>query len=188
MTTRRTRLVVAGLAALSLTAVAVPAHAEDTTVTFELTAGVLAIAVPATASLGAVGTSAAASSISGPLGTTTVTDERGALLAIHNVTLTASNFTTDTTPLDANPPGVNETILGSTVTAMSGPVAHTNTTSTAVKVETLAAVPSGTVIEGMSAYNGTDTATYNPTVTIPIPATNAAGVYTGVITQTVVAV
>jgi hypothetical protein len=181
MTARRTRLVVAGLAALSLTAVAVPAHAEDTTVTFELTAGVLAIAVPATADLGAVGTSAAASAISGQLGETTVTDGRGALLAIHNVTLTSSNFTTGGA-------GVNETILGSTVTAMSGPVAHTNTTATAVPVETVVAVPSGTVIEGLSAYNGTDTATYNPTVTIPIPATNAAGAYSGVITQTVLAV
>lgn len=184
MSARRTRLVVVGVAALGLAGLTVPANAAttgDTTVTFTLAAGVLAIDAPLTANLGSVGGTSTVAQVSGQLGQTVVTDNRGGLLSIHNVTLSSGDFTTGTG-------GANKTILGSTVTAMSGAVTHTNTTATAVPVATTAAVPSGSTIMGLSAYNGNDKATYNPTVTIPIPVTNIAGTYTGTITQTVLAV
>lgn len=183
MSTRR--IAVAGLAVLSIAALALPAqangHTDGTTTTFSLTAGTMSIDAPATAALGtfAAGT---VTSVAGPLGVTTVTDNRGGLLSAQIITLTAGDFTTGAG-------GVNETILGATVTAKSGPVAHTNTTATAVKVETTGAeVLSGTTIASFSAYNGNDVATYNPSITIPVPVTNSAGTYTGVITQTVTSV
>ena len=183
----RTRLtLVAGTAALALAGSvlgAAPAFAaaDTTTTTFTLTAGALAIDAPATADLGAVGTSATLTNVTGQLGATTVTDGRAALLAAYTVTLSSGNFTTGAA-------GVNETIQGSTVTAFSGAVTHTNTTATKVALATTTAVASAVPIMGLSAYNGTDTAGYNPTVNIPVPPTNAAGAYSGVITQTVTAV
>jgi hypothetical protein len=178
--------VAAGTAALALTGsvfAASPAlaAADTTNVTFTLTAGALAIDAPATADLGAVGTSSSATAVSGQLGDTTVTDGRGGLLSAYVVNLSSGDFTTGAA-------GPNETILGSTVTAFSGTATHTNATVTKVALETSTLVPAATPIMGLSAYNGTDTSVYNPTVNIPVPATNAAGDYAGVITQTVTAV
>ena len=164
---------------LGLGLAAAPASADTTTVTFALTAGAIAIDAPATANLGAVGASTAATVVTGQLGSTVVTDTRGSLLGAYQVTLSSGDFTTGSA-------GVNETVLGATVTGMSGPVTHTNGTLTKVATETLVPVASGLPILGLSAYSGNDTATFNPTVSITVPATNAAGVYTGVITQTVV--
>lgn len=179
MTSRR--IAVAGIAALSIAALALPAQADTTTTTFSLTAGTMSIDAPASVDLG-VHTLGTVTAIQGSLGTTTITDNRGGLLSAQIVTLTAGDFKTGAG-------GVNETILGSTVTAKSGPVAHTNTTVTAIKVETTAAeVVSGSTITSFSAYDGNDVATYNPSITIPVPVTNVAGTYTGVITQTVAAV
>jgi hypothetical protein len=192
----RARLVLAaGTAALALAGsvlAAAPAMAApctppvggacgDTAVTFTLTAGALAISAPATAGLGSVNTSSAATSITGQLGSTTVTDGRAALVAAYAVTLSASNFTTGTS-------GPTETIVGSTVTAFSGAVTHTNTTASKVATATSTGVPTATPIMGLAAYSGTDTAVYNPTISVPIPATNVAGLYSGVVTQTVTAV
>jgi hypothetical protein len=176
----------AGTAALALVgsvfgASPASAAADTTDVTFTLTAGALAIDAPATAALGAVGTSSTATAVTGQLGETTVTDGRAALLAAYAVTLSSGNFTTGAA-------GANETIVGATVTSFSGPVTHTNTTATKVASATTTAVASAVPIMGLAAYNGTDTGVYNPTVNIPVPATNAAGAYSGVITQTVTAV
>jgi hypothetical protein len=152
-------------------------------VTFTLTAGAISISAPASKALGSVGTSTTATSIGGQLGSTTVTDGRAALVAAYAVTLTAGNFTTGTA-------GATETILGSTVSAFSGTASHTNATATKVATSTDSTAPvlSGSPIMGLSAYSGTDTSTYNPTISIPIPATNVAGAYSGVVTQTVTAV
>jgi hypothetical protein len=150
-------------------------------VTFTLTAGALAIDAPATASLGSTSTSSTATTLTGAIGTTTVTDNRAAVLAAYTVALTSGDFTTGggTT---------QEKILGATVTGFSGPVTHTNATATKVAAQTTTAVAAPLPIMGLSAYTGTDVASYSPSVTIPIPATNAAGLYTGTITQTVTAV
>lgn len=176
------KALVLGTAAASILAVAAagPASADTTNATFELTAGSLSIDAPATASLGRVASSTTASTLTGQLGTTTVTDTRGSLTAAYQVLLTSGNFTTGTA-------GATETILGSTVTSMSGAVTHTNTTATKVATETTVPVGPTVPIMGLSAYSGNDSATYNPTVVIPVPVTNVAGTYTGVVTQTVVA-
>jgi hypothetical protein len=162
---------------------ATPALAADgpTIVTFSLTAGALAISAPANASLGSVATSSTLTNVTGQLGSTTVTDGRGSLVAAYVVTLSSGNFTTGAA-------GPTETVLGSTVTSFSGAVTHTNATATKVPLETTTGVAAAVPIAGLSAYSGTDTATYNPTVNIPVPATNVAGTYSGVITQTVTAV
>ena len=178
MSTRR--IAVAGFAALSIAALALPAQADTTTTTFSLTAGSLSIDAPATTALGSFA-SGSVSSVSGALGETVVSDTRGALAAAHVVTFSSGDFKTGGGT-------VTETIAGSTVLARSGAVSHTNTTAGAVEVETLTDVPSGSTLASYTGYTGNDEARYNPTVTIPILTTNVAGTYTGVITQTVVAV
>jgi len=169
-----------GLAAL------VPAAANaansNTTVTFTLQGGTLSISAPASANLGTVNSSTSATTVSGQIGSTTVTDTRGNLVGLYNVTVTSSDFATGggtTLGTDA--------ISGATVTAFSGAASFSNATPGAVHLTTSVGVPATglTPIEGDSAYTGSDTSSYNPTVTIPIPATNIAGTYTGTITQTV---
>ena len=118
----RTRLALAaGTAALALVgsvfaaspALAAPcATAGCTDVTFSLTAGSLSIAVPASATLASGATSTSLTSVTGQLGSTTVTDTRGALVAAYVVNLSSGNFTTGAA-------GPTETIVGSTVTAFS---------------------------------------------------------------------
>ena len=168
---------------VALAATAAPAHAESdtTTATFTLTAGALAIDAPATAALGSVGSSTTAATLAAQLGTTKVTDTRGGLVSAYQVTLSSGDFTT-------GGGGAAETILGSTVTSKSGPVTHTNATVAKVATETTTPVAAATPIMGLSAYSGNDEAVYNPTVSIPIPATNVAGAYSGVVTQTALAV
>jgi hypothetical protein len=153
-----------------------------TTVTFTLSAGSLALSVPNSVNLGSVSTSSAATALSGQLGSSTVTDARGALVGAYTVSFSAGNFTNTTTG-GTSP---QETILGSTVTAWSGVSSHTSG-GTAVDTSS-PGVASGLPITSLSLYTGTDTGSYNPSVNIPIPATNVAGVYSGVITQTVVGV
>ena len=185
----RARLTLAaGTAALALAGsvfAASPALADtasDTTdVTFTLAAGALSIDAPLSKDLGSVGTSATASVIGGALGNTTVTDARGGLLTAFTVTLTSSDFTTGAA-------GTDETISGATVTAYSGVVNHTNAMGVEVETSSAAPVLSGAAITSLTGYSGTDVATYNPTISIPIPATKVAGDYAGVITQTVTAV
>jgi hypothetical protein len=189
-------LVAAGTAALALggsvfaasPALAVGCTVNDTcvdstAVTFTLTAGVLAIDAPTSASLASVSTSSTATQATGNLGTTTVTDNRAGVLAAYTVALTSGNFTTGGST-------AQETIQGSTVTGYSGTVTHTNATLTKVPLGTTSTAPvaAPVPIMGLSAYTGTDVASYNPGVIIPIPATNAAGLYSGTITQTVTAV
>jgi hypothetical protein len=185
----RARLILAaGTAAFALAgsvfaaSPALAATANDTTaVTFTLTAGSLAIDAPTSKDLGSVGTSSTASVIGGALGTTTVTDARGGLLTAFTVTLSSSDFTTGTAT-------ATETISGATVSAYSGVVGHTNTMGVEVETTSAAPVLSGGAITSLTGYSGTDVATYDPTISIPIPATNVAGDYAGTITQTVTAV
>jgi hypothetical protein len=156
------------------------AASSNTTVTFNLVGGTLSIAAPASVSLADVASSTTASTETGQLGSTTVTDTRGSLVGVYTVAVTSSNFTTGAA-------GPTQTILGSTVTAFSGPATFTNTSAGSVHVTTTAPVAAAGVvpIEGNSAYSGNDSSSYNPTITIPVPATNVAGTYTGTITQTV---
>jgi hypothetical protein len=75
----------------------------DTTVTFAVTSGALTMTAPSAANLGS---GAPGSTISGALGSVSVSDNRALLSASWTVTASASNFTTGTgTPAETIPAG-----------------------------------------------------------------------------------
>lgn len=170
-------LAAAGLALLT----AVPADAATTTVTFTLTGGALTITAPATANLGsaAVGTA----TLSGSLGAVTVTDARGALLG----TWTASVISTDFTTGGGTP---NETVPATAVNYASLVATTTGTATFTPGQATLAAAAPLNTTTPLTAYSasaiiGNNTASWNPTLVVNIPAAAVAGVYTGTVTHSV---
>ena len=163
--------------------IASPAYAAtsgDTTTTFTLTAGNLAISSPASASLGSVGTGTATTSAQ--LGAVSVTDTRGALLGSWTTSVSSTDFTTGGATAD-------ETIVKAQADYWSG--AATSTTGTAVFVPgQLLVANKQTLGSSRTAFSatsiiGNDTAAWNPTVIINIPAQAVAGAYSGTITHSV---
>lgn len=155
-------------------ATALPAVADDTVVTFTITGGTLTIDAPTSANLGSV--VSATTSISGPMGAVTVTDDRGLL----DGTWTATAISTDFTTGGATAP---ETIPNINVTYSPGSGTHTGT-------GTFTSGPGGIINVPRVAFTGTDlvgdnTATWNPTLDITIPDGTVVGVYTGTVTHSV---
>lgn len=154
------------------------AGAADTPVTFTLSAGSLSISAPtSTATLTpASALSVGGTSVTGQLGTTTVTDERGT--ALHSVTVTMSSgaFThSDGTT----------TIAATNATGYSG---LATPTGTAAAVPTATGQPlsgAGSTILTLTSVLGAGGASYNPTVSVAVPADAIVGTYTGTVTQTV---
>jgi hypothetical protein len=159
-------------AVVALTAgTALPAGAA-TPATFTLTAGALSISAPtASVSLGSQVASTAPSTITGSLGVVTVTDQRGG-----TTTWTASVISTAFTP-PAGPadPASNVSYGAGTITASATVVA------TAVAASDLTGV--STVVTGAS--SGISTASWNPTISVVVPANYAPGVYSATITHSV---
>jgi len=164
----------AGLAAF------VPATANaasgTTPVTFTLTGGALSLTVPsATATLTGGALSVTGSSVTGQLGNTTVSDARGLLTATDTVTMSTTDFTDvqgDTVPAAGNATGFSG---AATPTGTAVPVptlVGQNIAGTGSAILTIAVVGSGG-------------ASYNPTVSVAIPAGAVAGTYTGTVTQSV---
>lgn len=177
--------VAAGLGALAfatatLTGLAPSADAAlvgNTTVTFTIQAGVLAIASTGSAALSNATATSGGTSVTGALGATTVTDARAALAGTWSVTATATDFTDDAL-----------SIAKANASVYSG--AATATTGTVVFTPTLVALPtsmagSGGVIGSAVGVLGASSVTYNPTMSVTIPTTTQAGDYSGTFTQTV---
>ena len=168
--TRKLLLVVGSAAALAAV-MTIPAGAVGTSASFTLTAGALSISAPAgPVSLGTQAVSNAQSTISGTLGVVTVSDLRGGV-----TTWTASVISTAFTPTagPADP--------ASNISYTAGTITQANVVATAVPETDLTGV--STVMTGSSASNST--ASWNPTITIIVPANEAAGVYTATITDSV---
>ncbi|MFG1964777.1 hypothetical protein [Nonomuraea sp. NPDC049028] len=160
-----------GLAATT----ALPALADDTTTTFTITGGALTINAPATSNLGSVTSGAA--SVSGQMGAVTVTDARGGLASTWSASVISTDFTTGGATAPETIPNINVTY---------SPGAATGTTGTG----TFTPGPGGIINVPRVAFTGTElvgdnTATWNPTVNVTIPAGKVAGVYTGTITHSV---
>jgi len=183
------RKTIALTAAAALTAglglfAAGPASAADTSVTFSITGGGLSITAPSGPVILTAGSSllATGTTVSGQLGSTTVTDARGLLAGSWKVVMTSTDYSDGATPTP-------HTIPATAATAYSG--ATTATTGVAVILPTTALVSTsnlggtGTQILSASATAGGNSATYNPTVSIAVPSTAVATTYTGTITQTV---
>ncbi|WP_326645201.1 hypothetical protein OG884_12435 [Streptosporangium sp. NBC_01755] len=173
---RKPFLAIAAAVGLTLVAAtALPALAVDTTVTFSITATGLTINAPGSANLGSVASGAA--SISGQIGPVTVTDERATLNGSWTATVTGTDFTTG----GATGP---ETI--SNINLSYSPGAATATTGEG----TFTPGPGGIINVPRTAFTGTEltgnnTATWNPTLTVTIPAATVAGTYTGTVTHSV---
>ena len=152
-------------------ATALPAGAI-TPATFTLTAGALAITSPTgSVSLGTQGASNSSSTITGSIGVVTVSDERGG-----PTTWTASVIATAFTP----PSGPADP--ASNVSYAAGPI-----TASALVVALPVAAPNLTgvspVVTGTS--TGISSASWNPTISVFVPANFAPGVYSATITSSV---
>lgn len=148
-----------------------PAAADDTAVTFTLTGGSLTLSVAATAALTDEPSGVAANTITGTLGTVTVTDARGGtagwVASAASTTFTGQGLS-----------------VSDGVTYTSGEVTATGTSTvvgaTAVTITSQAAVATATGV------SGNNTASWNPTLDVSMPAGALAGAYTGTVTTSLV--
>ncbi|MFF4207772.1 hypothetical protein ACFYZE_00070 [Streptomyces sp. NPDC001796] len=163
--------VAAAVAALVLVQPGLTVAAADpgTAVTFAITSGELTLSVPASADLGS---GRPGTQISGKIGTVAVTDDRALASASWTVTASETDFTTGGATLPAgsaayDPGSITTT---GTITATGTPVTLSHT-----------ATP---VVTGSNGV-GDNTATWNPKVTVSLPAGAIGGVYNGTLTQSV---
>jgi hypothetical protein len=165
--------VLAGAAALmASTAMPASAAAGDTTTTFVLSGDGISVAVQANATLTAGKTGAA--SVSGSLGDVTVTDLRGGTTnwntSATSTTFTSVNGTTTSTSTGVSYNGGSITTSG---TSAVPPATAKSLTATPV------------VVVGPAEVSGNNTATWNPTLTVSLPATALTGTYTGTVNTSV---
>lgn len=183
---RKTRSKGRSLAVASMTALSVgllgtavtPAHAADTTTTFAVAAGALSITAPASKNLGS-GTAGAP--LTAQLGSVAVTDGRGALAGSWTASVSSTDFTTGAASAD-------ETIAKAAVDYWSG-AATTSGVGTFLPGQLLAAnkvtLASVRTAYSASATVGNNSATWNPTIIVNVPAQAVAGTYTATITHSV---
>jgi hypothetical protein len=166
----RKQLLLAGCLA-TLYAVSVTPVSAATSASFTLTSGALSISAPSgTVSLGTEAVSNASGTISGSLGPVTVSDLRGGV-----TTWTASVISTAFTP----PAGPADP--ASNVSYAAGTVTQSGVVATATPASDLTGVTS--VVTGAS--GGVSTATWNPSISVLVPANFAPGVYSATITHSV---
>ena len=155
------------------------ATTAGTTATFTLTAGGLAITAPASKELGNGSPGGAASA---QLGTVKVDDTRGALLATWTAKVSSSSFQTGGKT-------AAETIANTNVQYWSGATTVTSGTNVFVpgQATALAAATLSAETTAFSATGGVgnNSASWNPTFIVNIPAAAVAGDYTGTVTHSV---
>jgi hypothetical protein len=155
-------------------AAGVPASGDpDTTVTFTVTSGLLTMTAPATADLGS---GAPGTTITGALGTTVVTDNRALLAATWTALASSTDFTTGTATTAETIP-VADAFYDPGVITTTGTITATGTGIT------LSGTPEP-VVRG-TAGTGDNTASWDPTIAVTVPASAVVGTYTGTLTQSV---
>ena len=157
-----------------------PAHAASTTTTFTLTGGALSISAPSSASLGSVATGTATTSAQ--LGAVSVTDARGALLGAWTGSVSSTDFTTGGATSDETIAKANVDYWSGAATATTGVGTFTPGQATALVKQTLG---SSRTAFSAAAVIGNNTATWNPTAIVNVPAASVAGTYSGTITHSV---
>ncbi|WP_330464930.1 hypothetical protein [Micromonospora zamorensis] len=182
---RTAKICLAGAAAAAMVGVlAAPAAAaptDTTTTTFEVLAGTLDIDAPAAADLG---DGAPGGTITGQLGTVTVTDSRGATNASWVASVTATVFQTG----GGSPP---ETVLPEEINYWSGPSTASTGDGTLTPGQAAAGdadpLSSVTPLTAFTHSGGTggNTASWSPTLVVNVPLDSIAGVYTGTVTHSV---
>ncbi|WP_354645331.1 hypothetical protein [Kitasatospora camelliae] len=170
----------AGLAIVVAAAGVASAAPGDTTVTFSVSGGSLSISVPA----GPVGLGSGlpGTSVSGQLGGVTVTDARALLSASWTASVISSSFTTGGGTSAETVPASAVSYWSGTATATTGTGTFTPGQPTAGQAQTL---DSSRTAYGLAGGTGNNSATWNPTLAIAIPAAAVNGVYTGTVTHSV---
>ena len=145
----------------------------DTTVTFTVTSGELAMTAPPTADLGS---GVPGDTISHNMGEMSVTDNRALLSAAWTVTASATDFTTGAGM-------ANEVIPANDVNYNPGEITTTGTITVTGTERTLSGSPQ-TVVAGTAGV-GNNTARWDPGLVVSLPPASVGGLYTGTITQSV---
>jgi hypothetical protein len=167
-----------GIGAMAAAPIAAQAATGPTTTTFGVTGGSLSITAPATATLASA--SLGAGSVSGQLGTVTVSDQRGALLGSWTASVISTAFTTGGGSSNETIPATDVGYNPGVVTASTGtglPVPGVLTALGNISTSQTAFVE--------TAELGPTSVSWNPTVTVTLPPTTVAGTYTGTITHSV---
>jgi hypothetical protein len=170
MTFARTTFGSLGLVAF-LAAVAIPTAGATTPAAFTLAVGGLSISAPSSSvNFGTQQVSNSSQTITGSLGAVTVSDQRGGV-----TTWTASVISTAFTP------GGGPAVPASDVSYDAGSFTASGVVATKIAAPDLTGVTP--VVSGAS--GGISTVTWNPTISILVPANFAAGVYIATITHSV---
>jgi hypothetical protein len=152
----------------------------NTTTTFTLTAGNLAITVPGSKDLGSVATGTATTSAQ--LGSIQVSDGRGALNGSWTTSVSSTDFTTGGATSDETIAKASADYWSGAATASSGTGTFTPGQANAGAKQALSA---GRTAFSAASVIGNNTATWNPTVIINIPSAAVAGAYSGTVTHSV---
>lgn len=180
MRIRRALPIIAAVAAAA--AVATPATAAtsgSTTTTFVVSGTGLSITVPATAALG---TGTPGGTVSGALGAVTVTDGRGLLVASWTASVTSTAFTTGGGTTAETVPNTDVSYWSGLATATTGVGVFTPGQATALLAQALS---TSRTAYTLTAGVGNNTATWNPTIVVAVPAAAVVGTYTGTVTHSV---
>jgi hypothetical protein len=166
-------LLVGGAGVLAL---ATPAFAAGTPVTVTINAGGgLGISAPVgPVSLGTATASASAQTVTGSLGPVLVTDLRAGILG-WVATAGSTDFT--------GPAGGGPTISAATMTYTPGTAVVVGIAT--VTPTSLTAMGTPGTVQTATAVIGVNTATWNPSIVVPIPAGAVAGSYGATITHSV---
>ena len=174
--------IMAVIASALALAVAAPAGAEDTQAEFTITGGTLSISVPvSTVDLGDV----AAGSLThvAQLGPVTVSDSRGALVAEWEATVSSTDF-----DLVGGTATAAETVAAGSVAYASGEATASTGTGTFLPGAATSLDPAVDPLlrlGGSWAGVGSNSVTWNPTLTFTFLASQVAGTYRGTITHSV---
>jgi hypothetical protein len=173
-------VLIPGVASAATAGPAVLAHSSsqaagdpDTTVTFEVSTGDLSMTAPDSVNLGG---GAPGSTITGGLGDVAVTDDRALLDASWTVNVSASNWSTGGGTL-------NERIPAGDVGYDPGTITPTGTITVTGTPVTLS--NGGTNVVAGTDGVGNNAASWDPAISVAVPATAVGGTYSGIITQSV---
>jgi hypothetical protein len=173
----RKNLIIAPLVASAALLVlgAGPAMADPTDATFTITGGALAITAPVgTVALGTIAASAGTQNVGAALGNVTVTDGRGGVAG-----WVASVISTAFTPAA---PAVAVTASAVDYTTPAATVTGTSTVTAQNANGPIGVMP----VQTATTVSGANSATWNPTITVHVPAGAMPGVYAATLTHSVV--
>jgi hypothetical protein len=170
--------VIALVVAATTITLAQPALADATTTTFTVAPGDLGETSPASTDLGDADPGA---STSAQLGAVTVTDARAALSGSWTESVSSTEFTTGGATEAETVPVASISYWSGPATATTGSGTFTPGQATSAAAQTFAASRTAFSWAG----DGNNSATFNPTLIIAMPASAVAGVYTGTVTHSV---